>query len=60
MNDFECFTISKQHFPEPLKLANHLLVDNRQRFVSIIDPGISKREKNPNEDFYFNHSFLLV
>ena len=47
MNNFECFTISKTEFPNPIGLANHLLLNNRQRFVSIIDPGISKAENNP-------------
>lgn len=49
MNNFECFTISKEHFPKPVSLANHLLLDNRQRFVAIIDPGISKREVEPEK-----------
>ncbi|KAG2373097.1 hypothetical protein C9374_012829 [Naegleria lovaniensis] len=49
MNQFECFTISKQHFPKPAALANHLLLDNRQRFVAIIDPGISKSQTEPEQ-----------
>ena len=42
MERFKCFTVSKEHFPDVKRMANDLLLKNRQRIVSIIDPGISK------------------